>query len=429
MPPPTALAPTYPTTRANESQAIWSGRMHVTAVSRATGRGELVLTWVPAARLRFSLTGSVDGPLAETGRLTLWGAGANCPVIVTGAPTLPASTASVSGVANPPLEFGGNPRLTRLIVHIPNFPDFVGTSISFPSGGVARGRTALGAGMWSVTLDSRSETRALIEELRDVGGSALTHVAAIERSDGREFRARSASDLLVSLGYCLSFASGAWAFPQLVTGLDASCAIVYRNPTVARVSSWAGRFRWFDDLRPESLGDVFSALVDRRADPRWREPIDRLIYLYLEANDRAPDVGMTLAQAALEHMAWLVLVNDRRLLTEEGFGKLAAADQLRLLVATLGIPFAVPGSLAALARLTRPGKALTDGPDRITYIRNAFVHPPRGGRRSPTSSEVVVDAWKLSLWYVELGILALLGFRGGYRNRLDGGNREPVPWS
>jgi hypothetical protein len=428
MPPPTAIAPIYTTTRANEPLTIWSGRMHLSAGGRASGRGELILSWVPAARLRFSIAGRLTGLIGDIGRLTLWGAGTRCPVVVTSAPMLPVTSGSVSGVANPTLEFGGNPKVRRLIAHIPNFPDFVGKRISFPTGAVARGRAELVAGIWAVTIDSRSETRALIEDARDAGGSALTHVAAIERSDGREFKARSASDLLVSLGYCLSFAAGTWTFPQLVTGLDASGAIVYRNPTVARASSWAGRFRWFDEFQPESLGDVFSALIERRSKPEWREPIDRLIYMYVEANDRPPDVGITLAQAALEHMAWLVLVNDRRLISEEGFGKLAAADQLRLLVATLGIPYAMPGSLPALASLTRPGKALTDGPDRITYIRNAFMHPPRGGRRNPASSEVVVDAWKLSLWYVELGILALLGFRQGYRNRLEGGDRQRVPW-
>ena len=160
----------------------------------------------------------------------------------------------------------------------------------------------------------------------------------------------------------------------------------------------------------------------------WREPLQKLIYLYVEANDRPPDVGLVLAQAALEQMAWHLLVNDRRVLSRGGFAKLSAADQLRRLVKTCVIPLDTSSALKHLAGVKTTGTQHADGPYWIARLRNDFVHPPRGGQSARTSGRIV-DAWLLSVWYLELALLSLMGYSGEYRSRLNSGEVSRLPWS
>ena len=127
-------------------------------------------------------------------------------------------------------------------------------------------------------------------------------------------------------------------------------------------------------------------------------------------------------------MAWHLLVNDRKVLSPEGFSKLPAADQFRLLVSTCGIPLDTPSALRELAAMRTQGRPVTDGPDRIARLRNDFVHPPRGGASARTHGRIV-DAWRLSIWYLELSLLSLIGQTGSYRSRLTAGEISSLPWS
>jgi hypothetical protein len=167
----------------------------------------------------------------------------------------------------------------------------------------------------------------------------------LEREDGTPFRPSEADDHLLGIGTFLSFAAGAWAFPQLHVGLAADGSPAYRECGVRPVHPWDGRFRWFNDHDGASLERAFVSFDQLWARGEWREPLQKLIYLYVEANDRPPDVGLVLAQAALEQMAWHLLVNDRRVLSRGGFAKLSAADQLRRLVKTCVIPLDTPSAL------------------------------------------------------------------------------------
>jgi hypothetical protein len=69
---------------------------------------------------------------------------------------------------------------------------------------------------------------------------------------------------------------------------------------------------------------------------------------------------------------------------------------------------------------------VTDGPNRIASVRTAFVHPKR--RAARTTSSLTVNAWRLSQWYLEIGLLSLMGYPGDHRNRLVM-EATKVPWA
>jgi len=64
-------------------------------------------------------------------------------------------------------------------------------------------------------------------------------------------------------------------------------------------------------------------------------------------------------------------------------------------------------------------------------LRNEVIHVKRSTKVRPR--EVWVQSWKLSIWYVEMVLLATFGFKGEYGSRLSWprwvGQVERVPWA
>lgn len=195
---------------------------------------------------------------------------------------------------------------------------------------------------------------------------------------------------------------------------------------------WRGGISWFDSLHSELLPQVFPGFVTLWMNKLWQKPLSDALYWYLGACDRrvgiGVDTGLILSQTALELLAWTYCVRDRKMISAAGFQRrLSAADKLRLLASSLNIPLEIPSNLSALHG--RPGKKWLDGMDAITGIRNSLIHP--------SAHEQVLDftyfeAWKLSLWYIDLVLLRLCGHTGKYANRLNQrwtGQVESVPWA
>jgi len=325
--------------------------------------------------------------------------------------------------------------------HLFNFPDFNGpedyilTTGSPPlQGARGCGRVVLKADGWSITVAATDRTDRLTKALKAQGGYVLTHVGRIAREDGSTFSSEELDDLLSCLQYFLSFALGRWAGVALPIGFDADGNRVYEQWGMARTADgpWNGS-SWFDLRHGELLPEVFPGFLSLWTKELWRQPLTHALYWYLGACDRrvgiGVDTGLILAQTALELLAWTYCVLDRKMVSAKAFkpGGLSAADKLRLLTSSLGIPQEIPPVLSALHGMQ--GKQWADGMDAIAGIRNSLVHP---GGRSDLPEGSYYDGWRLSLWYIDLVLLRLCGHRGKYANRLTQrlvGVVESVPWA
>ena len=98
------------------------------------------------------------------------------------------------------------------------------------------------------------------------------------------------------------------------------------------------------------------------------------LYPYVESKKQAGGVNgsIVLQQAALERLAWVLLVEDKRSLSQNGFHKLPAADEVKLLLSYLGIDLKIPDRLTNLIQLANR-QNWVDGPQAITEIRNAIT--------------------------------------------------------
>lgn len=289
---------------------------------------------------------------------------------------------------------------------------------------------------WRITICESNEAENILELLKDVGGFALTAVGEVVREDGSTFSTDDLKDLLLCVHYFLSFAFGRWVGLGLTHGFDLEGQRVYEEWGLryAADGAWHPNFTWFDNQRAELLPQVFPGFANLWKNETWKTPLKHAIYWYLGANDRrvgiGVDSGLIIAQSALETLAWTYCVLDRKMISSTAFKQrgLSASDKIRLLISAFNIPHEIPPMLISLNN--KPGKKWEDGPDAITGIRNSLVHSSRSDN---LPNDSYLEAWNLSLWYIELVLLHLCGHVGQYANRLNFqryiGTVEKVPWA
>jgi hypothetical protein len=332
--------------------------------------------------------------------------------------------------------------ISTVTFHLFNFPDFIGPEdyilkTNHPPGQTWQrrcGAVVLQADGWKVTIAATDRTDSLTKALNAQGGYALTHMGRISREDGSKFSSDQIDELLHCLHYFLSFALGRWAGVALPIGFDAEGKHVFEEwgLRITADGPWHVGSSWFDSHHGELLSQLFPGFVTLWMSKLWQKPLSDALYWYLGACDRGVgigvDAGLILAQTALELLAWTYCVLDRKMISAAAFQprRLSAADKLRLLASSLNIPLEIPPDLSALHG--RRGKKWVDGMDAITEIRNSLVHP---AAQQQLLDSAYFEAWKLSLWYIDLVLLRLCGHSGKYANRLYQrwtGQVESVPW-
>jgi hypothetical protein len=332
--------------------------------------------------------------------------------------------------------------IRETVCHLFNFPKFSSDDDYFikkNAGGIVWldrcGRTLLRAGGWLITIAATGDTTDICKQLTEQGGYAITHVIKIERENGDLYSSDVLLDLLVGLHHFLSFATGRWAGLGLPVAKDSAGNKVWEQwglPLTARESGVSSSC-WFDERGGSALGEVFRGYWQLSQRPVWAKSLREITYWYIRANGGGTgfgiDSGLIIAQAAIELLAWTHCVQDRQMVSAEGFGRkgLGAADKMRILASSLSIPTSIPQHLRALS--CPPGKPWKDMPEALTTIRNSLVHPALD---RAISSDAYYEAWNLAAWFIEMCLLRLCGYNGKYANRLKQrsiGEVESVPWA
>lgn len=327
----------------------------------------------------------------------------------------------------------GNPAATETIVfHLPNFPDYRGTPIERGGAFHAARLTAVANGL-TIEIDEVAELSKNSHALASLG-LAVTHVGRIRRDDGAAIAYDAADRILEALYWWLSFVRSERTGPVLVSGVHEGETIWewWESPTVSR---WKGRASWLPRFGADAAGnpepidvsEVLAALLHEFEDAQKARALKRAIDWYTQSvSNEFASAKVVLAQAGLELMSWLSLVSGQGL-TPEGFGRLTAADQLRLALSHAQISHAVPPGLPLfeLACDEGNGNKLLDGPGGVTELRNATVHPKPNDRFDEVES---VQGALLGIRYLELLLLQRLGYSGLTLNRLTW-ETERVPWA
>jgi hypothetical protein len=273
-------------------------------------------------------------------------------------------------------------------------------------------------GNWRIVLATLDSCFELEELLETQGGNALTHVCKLEQVDKSTFTLNQARDQIKAFSYYLSFARGLWIAPILLTGFDAKGNQVFEEwskPEI-KVDSWQDGYSW---TTPDStdLVAAFPGFMRRWQDEAWKEIIQVSIHWYIESTKQSGGIGaaIVLQQAALERLAWVLLVKEKGGLQSDGFGRLTATDQIRLLLSQLSIKTEIP---CGAINLNQVAKELNwfDGVQAIVEVRNSVIHPKVKKHKYITQScqieseETRYEAWVVGRNYLEICLLKFFDY-------------------
>jgi hypothetical protein len=235
----------------------------------------------------------------------------------------------------------------------------------------------------------------------------------------------------------LSFLTGSDVGVVPVVGLDANDEVVAARWAAPRVNLDHTPLRWcYEGDVAIALPQLAAGRAQLETDPVLAKCLDRAIALHLATNGpEVLDVKLPVACSGLELLAWSVLQQHGWLSPRAIRSKsLTAPDRAQLFLKWAGIPTDLPQSMPALAQRRRNlGQPTMQAVELAINVRNKVVHPPDkiSSVEWPSGAELF-EAWQLATWYLELGILRLLEYRGNYQSRLQlggwSGQTVPVPW-
>lgn len=317
------------------------------------------------------------------------------------------------------------------ILHIFNFPDFQGGQHQATAAPAGCALLVLESEEWRVSLQSlpNDATCQAWERIRSEGGCYLTHVAKLERKDGKPFSGEEAREQRLLLANFLSFTKGGRCSTSCEVGFDAAGKKTWETFASPYVSN--PPYSWFTPFKASQAEVLFPLFVKRwQQSEEWKDCLRSAIYWYAQANTNGSspgiDAAIILAQSALERLAHHHLVVDRKMISLEGLDRLKASDRLRLLFSSLNLPVGISAATLDIQKAA-PSCKWVDAPHALTDIRNELVHPAS----KKQVSDCFIDGWKLSLWYLELSVLALCGYNDTYTSRLTAKyvtQSERVPW-
>ena len=311
--------------------------------------------------------------------------------------------------------------------HLVNWPQFWGeerrvlrTGNPPHQGGRVIGFFTLEADGWRISVSELAKSDEIIKALKSESGYAITHAGRVERIDGGNFSTEQLNELLGLLRYFFSYMLGRWSSPHATVGFDANGGRVFEQWGFGRNAVGAAdAISVFDRHHSEIFSDLFPAFYTLWQDALWNDSLRRTIYWYVAANTTGGgvnvDSGLLFTQAALELLAWNYCVKDKAIVSERTFSanRIAASEKLSILAGFLGVPTEIPPQFEALH--ARRGTKFRNGMDAITDLRNGLVHPKESLAVADGS---YYEAWRLSLWFIEVLVLKICAYSGKYANRL-----------
>jgi len=450
------VLPLYKQHNANGQITILSDVAIEINSGQATGKAEIIFEFLPRPRAVMNViivTGFVDPTLDS---LTI-----NCPSIGLVSDATQINYNFLGGEDRPfeqrlkisrfisqiSYNYAHDDMVKYVIFHLPNMRNYLcidsGSSLdiahSYEENGIIHsrllGNAVMSAGEWRIQINALMNTNDIEKELQNTSGYALTHVGRIEREDGELFSNQLIPSIIEAISMYLSFIRGIWICPLLIVGCDENNNKIWESWDRRRLDLWRMAPTLFDVHNANMLWEAFPGFWKLWNDPEWNSVINDAIYWYVAANmgSRGTDVGLIIAQCALELIGWhyfIALNNCKTALgmTPEQYKGIKAGEKIKILLDEMGIPAKIHSKLGILQRLANK-KDWRSGPRVIIEMRNDLVHPDKKIKQ-PLVDEIH-ECWQLAQYYVELVLLRLFKYKGKYRDRIAGGRDgqvSDVPW-
>ena len=307
-----------------------------------------------------------------------------------------------------------------------------------------RGRTVSRGDGWEVILDDLGvRDTDLWEALTDHGGYTATHVVTLTRTDERRFTAEQATRAMDAIRCALAIALGRQTDFALPVGWRGEEA-VWSRWTAGRADPFVVETTWLDaSIRSRGIGELIGRVLGHWNDDLKQDTLFYASSYYVQALSAFAEPGIATAISGLLLLASTHLVEELKLYKRSRWDDRRAMNAQKQIRALLDLPHfristIVPPAYVFLRKVvdgqnkTRPPhEQERDGLSCIIKMRNDVVHPTRDTRTNWLYQEST-EAHELSLHFLELALLAYVGYRGNIHPRTAAermtGFVEDVPW-
>lgn len=465
---PVSLKPVYETHEPNQKILLYQGdleiKQSINPQQPVQGHGNIYYVWLPFPSIQFEFWSKhfIDYNCPDNDLIFSNG---NCRVKISIDKTIDNDSNYkdnyILGTTQEAIIRGKEQNLSYILFHVINFTNNLGIPTRYESDqGISNQSNRINFNFnykeekWKINLDKIKE-KSFFEKFKNNGGFGITHVGKIEKDSKQCFKGEEVNNLLNVFQHFLCFSSGSYVPLTLQVGYDAGGNKVWEYWNASRGTSWQTVSSWFPVCESQESAKVFPGFLDWWE--TWDDSEKVALNWYLQANTTSlVEEQIILVQVALELLAWVILVEREKTLSETGFDKLPASDKIRLLLSQVRIPKDIPPtlpleqdedtfarkffprkiSLDHLVQLVKQNKQnqWQDGPHALTEMRNGIIHPKKQKRTKihQATLNAKLEVAELGLWYLELVLLAIFNYQGIYRNRLartTDSFRNPVPWS
>lgn len=308
---------------------------------------------------------------------------------------------------------------------IPNFRDFLGDPVKQTLDHKIvslLNRLVLENQEFLLTIDKSPNFNNLKERLKLSGGYCLLFSCSLEKKESN----LSYQDV-VRFNRCLSkflsFYCGDRATPMLVEGVfEEEVKWVdysgYKSSAYQKVNSWAPAHSI------EALNEFWCSFYDYYRNEDNQRFISSIIHWYIEANTNSGYIegSVISCQVALELIYNWMLVEQEPLLMGRDTLNISASNKIRLLLSKIGLTSSAPTAFSELQSYVEDNNDLPDAVEAFVQFRNALVHGNQDKRRRLVEIPigVKIELQQLGLWYIEVSLLKIWGYKGKYCNRCSG---------
>jgi len=321
----------------------------------------------------------------------------------------------------------------KIIFSIPNLRNFYGLPfrrVSTYCNSYLSNRLCLEDDDSVIIINGVHEFKDKMESLTNNGGYNILYGGELLIKN-KPICLKGAREIMNNFNRFISFISGRRISALFLYGYsDDNC--VWKDYSPYHVDLFKSAHSWLPKYSIEGISEIWKKYRELCKDSNNEDFVNSVIHWYLEANSYSGFVegSIIMAQAALELLYNWLIVEKKKIIQGKDTENLSAANKLRLLINQINIDCSVPLKMTSLNSYVNNNKnTIVDAPDAFIQIRNAIVHSQEGKRKKlkQIESEVKYEALELGIWYIEMGLLYILGYNGKYYNRCRK-IEEFVPW-
>lgn len=310
-------------------------------------------------------------------------------------------------------------RVNEIRFSLPNIKRFPGDVVRHGTRAYSN-RISLSYDGIEINIDLSATYKELYDKLKNEGGYIFL-ASGILKSD-KPIKEEKAKDILFCLSRFLTFLNG--------RRLSSFCRQGYLGGEI----QWTDFSNYHVDIYKNSPSVVpvndfinFNDLWEgfRKLWIQDQDFIRTSVHWFVEANNDSIFIegAIILSQTNLELLFNWLIVESRKIILGRDGENMSAANKIRVLLSQINLSAEVPEEcVELLGYLSRNNNFQEgDGPEIITFIRNAIVHSQKKKRVKLEEIDRLVrhETLRLSLWYIERVLLHILDYEDKYYNRIS----------